>query len=375
MSVMLLPVGKSLYAAAGMFWSMFWALVLGFGLSGVIIAFVPKRRFIRLLGKPGPKELGLAISLGVVSSSCSYAAAAMSRNLFKKGAHIIPALAFLLASTNLVIELSAVLWIMLGWQFVAAEFLGGIILVFLMAVLMRLFAPLDAFEIKQREYAERSEDQEVLSDPRTLDGWRAVARAFLVEWQMLWKDIALGVVIAGVLMVLVPDHFWQSLFLQDTGTSAGGINVFQLVENAMLGPIVSVLSFVCSVGNIPLAAVLFHGGISFGGAISFIYADLIIIPLILIYRKDYGWRLALWITGIFYASMVGAGIIVDLLFHALDWIPARHVMGEMEGMHLFEINYTFWLNLAFLGVAVLLVWLAKSGPESGSTSKECCHEK
>ena len=363
-------IGNSLFAAAGMFWNMFWALVLGFALSGVVTSFVSKKKTARLLGKPGFKELGLALFFGASSSSCSYAAASMTRSLFRKGAHIIPALAFMLASTNLVIELSSVLWVMMGWQFVVAELMGGIVLVLIMAALMQLFGPLEAFALKQKELNIGLVDSDDEVGPK--EHWRNTAKTFMAEWQMLWKDILLGVVISGFLMVLVPDHLWQSIFLQSTSAGSEQFSFIQSFENGLVGPLISVLSFVCSVGNIPLASVLYHGGITFGGAISFIYADLIIIPLILIYRRYYGTKLALWITGIFYVSMAATGIVIDLLFHSLNWIPPRHVMGKMTEMHFFEMNYTFWLNVIFFGVAVVLVWIAKSSPIEKESS--CCHE-
>lgn len=372
-------LGLSLYAAAGMLWEIFWALVLGFALSGVVMAFVPKKKIARALGRSGAKELGIAAFFGMISSSCSYAAAAMARSLFQKGAHIVPALAFMLASTNLVIELSAVLWVLMGWQFVVAELVGGLILILIMAALMRFFGPLKAFEEKQQQLSHGdggslAADDEA-ADWRTLEGWRKAARAFVMEWRMIWQDIVIGVVVSGFLMVLVPDRFWQALFLQNQNGvgSASGVSVPQIVENALVGPLVSVVSFVCSVGNIPLASVLYHGGIAFGGAISFIYADLIIIPMILVYRRYYGGRLALWIAGIFYVAMVAAGILVELLFKCLGWTPERRAMGELQHLRFFEMNYTFWLNIAFFIAGAALVWLARSGGGEEEAAGDCCH--
>ncbi|MGZ3659748.1 MAG: permease, partial [Bdellovibrionota bacterium] len=267
-------VAQSLLAALEMFWSILWALVLGFALSGIIMAFVPKKRISALLGKAGPRELAWAMLLGAASSSCSYAAAAMAHSLFRKGAHIISAFAFLIASTNLVLELSLVLWLLMGWQFVVAEFVGGVLVVAIMAILMRLL-PFQSFFLREEDEGGAPEK---LHDPRTLEGWKAAARAFVSEWKMIGKDVAIGCVVSGALMTLVPTHVWQALFLS---SSSGGMA--KAIENAFVGPLVSVLSFVCSVGNIPLAAALYHGGIGFGGAVSFIYADLIIIPLLLVY--------------------------------------------------------------------------------------------
>ncbi len=372
-SLILTLIGQSLYAAAAMLWQILWALVLGFALSGAIIAFVPRGKIARALGTPGPSALARALLFGAASSSCSYAAASMSRSLFRKGAHIVTALAFMLASTNLVVELSAVLWIFLGWRFVLAEFVGAILLVFIMALLMRAFAPLAEFE-KYRDAAQK-QDGDSLADPRTLEGWREAAREFAMELKMLWREIAIGILISGFLMTWVPDSFWQTLFLQGSGTA------LRHLENALVGPLVSVLSFICSVGNIPLAGVLYRGGISFGGALSFIYADLIIVPLILIYRRYYGRRLALWITGIFYASMVASSLLVEVLFHALGLTPQRNsgafpmrMSPEMSSAHFFEFNYTFWLNLLFIALAGVLFWLARSG-DGAANSHEHGHEQ
>jgi uncharacterized membrane protein YraQ (UPF0718 family) len=354
-------------AAAGMFWSIFWALVLGFGISGAVLAFVPRQRLTKLLGHPGIKQIALAMGLGAASSSCSYAAASMSRSLFSKGAHIVPSLAFLLASTNLVLELSLILWLLLGWQFLAAELIGGVLLVAYMSALMLLFGPLKEFEkARERKNQGPALELEAVASPRTLEGWREAAALAWGEWNMIWKDIALGMLISGVLMVLVPDSFWQSLFLAH-GTES---HALKLVENALVGPLVSAVSFVCSIGNIPLASVLYHGGIGFGGAVSFIFADLIIIPLVLVYRKYFGWKLALWITGIFYVSMALAGITVDLLFTLLGWIPPASV-AHAHSMNHFQLNYTFWLNLVFLVLAAVSYWLART--KKTKHSSHCHH--
>jgi uncharacterized membrane protein YraQ (UPF0718 family) len=355
-------IGKSLFAAAGMFWLIFWALILGFMISGAVQAFVSKKRMAELLGRSDLKSIALASFFGATSSSCSYAATSMARTLFQKGAHIVPALAFMIASTNLVLELSIVLWTLMGWQFVLAEFVGGGVLILLVAVLMKAFGPLRAFEAKRAELdaEDEMEDDSELPSPMTREGWAIAARSFVSEWKMIWKDVVLGVLISGFLMVFVSDSFWQSLF-------RGG-----RIGNALVGPIVSMLSFVCSVGNIPMANVLYHGGIGFGGAIAFIYADLIIIPLILIYRKYYGWKLGLWITGVLYLSMAATGVIIDLLFTALGLIPGGQpmAMGASEGAGFFQLNYTFWLNLIFFALAIGFVVLARSAKEP---EHHCCH--
>lgn len=366
-----LLVGRALFAALGMLWNMFWALVLGFVLSGIIQVFVSKKKLAHMLGKPGLRELGLATFFGAASSSCSYAAATMMKNLLQKGAHIVPAMAFLIASTNLVLELSLVIWALMGGVFVLAEFLGGILLVMVMAVLMKLFGPLKAMPVT---HTYSMEIEEGSADPRTWEGWRQAAQGFVMEGQMIWKEIILGVAISGFLMVFVPDSFWQFLFLQRGHEASYQLNLPQIIENAFIGPLVSVLSFVCSVGNIPLASMLYHEGIAFSGALSFIYADLIVLPLILIYRKYYGTRLALWITGILYVSMVITGILVNILFSLLDLVPTHTAMPMMHEMHFFQINYTFWLNIVFLVLAIALIGLAKNRGKKAQPASCCSHE-
>ncbi len=370
---------RSLYLALGMFWEIFWALILGFALSGIVMTFVPKEKMVKLLGRPGLKELGLAALFGASSSSCSYAAAAMTKSIYQKGAHIIPALAFMLASTNLVVELSVILWVLMGWQFVMGEFVGGLLMIAIMSALMKAFGPLRAFEERRRALnTEEESDSEFDAKDEShrffsLEGWRSVARSFVSEWRMIGKDIAIGMLVSGLLMAVVPDSFWARLFLRNGAGARQDHSALKLVENALVGPLVSMFSFVCSVGNIPLAHALYRGGIGFGGALSFIYADLIIIPLILVYRKYYGWRLALWITGIFYVSMVSAGILMDLAFTALKLLPssAQAMMQMDSGSPFFKFNYTFWLNLVFAGIAITLVILARSGPDEGPD--HCCH--
>jgi uncharacterized membrane protein YraQ (UPF0718 family) len=370
---------QSLYLALGMFWEIFWALILGFALSGVVMTFVSKEKMVKLLGRPGFKELGLAALFGASSSSCSYAAASMTKSIYQKGADIIPALAFMLASTNLVLELSVILWVLMGWQFVLGEFVGGLVMIAIMSVLMKAFGPLRAFD-ERREALNKEDKPSCESDAEEeryrffrLEGWRAVARSFVSEWRMIGKDIAIGMFVSGFLMAFVPDSFWAKLFLRNGPGALEDHSTLKLIENVLVGPLVSMISFVCSVGNIPLAHALYRGGIGFGGALSFIYADLIIIPLILVYRKYYGWRLALWITGIFYTSMVLSGILMDFAFTALHLLPSSPSgMAPMDAESpFFKFNYTFWLNLFFAGIAIVLVILARSGPDEGPDS--CCH--
>src|SRR5438477_8453570 len=331
----------SLYHALAMLWATFWALVLGFTISGVLQVFVTKERMSRAFGQTNLKSVSLAIVLGAASSSSSYAAVAAARSAIQQGAAVVPALAFMFASTNLVIELGAVLWVLMGWQFVLAEVFGAFVLIMLMWLLVLLFFPQELeTEIRiltlekiqgsihchhehptSQDFGATGDQEQVLATASPSVGghemskWRGVAHAFVTDWSMLWKEILGGFLIAGFLATLMPHGWWEALFLQR------GPPVVRLIENALVGPIIAMLSFVCSVGNIPLASLLWSHSISFGGVISFIYADLIVIPIIIIYAKYYGAHAAAWIIAIFYASMVLAGIIVDLLFSALGLIP------------------------------------------------------
>ena len=358
---------ESLGHALLMAWETFWALVFGFAVSAALQVFVSKEQMARLFGRASLRSMALATGFGAASSSCSYAAAAAARSAFTRGAALLPALAFMFASTNLVIELCAVLWLLMGWRFVLAEFVGAFVLIGLMWGLARLFFP-QGLEEQARKNAEAASDGEGDDDGCCHHGghaehehdhgtgavrgsrWADMAGAFVMDWQMLWKEIAVGFLIAGFLSVLVPPGGWKALFLN------GGPGWLQLIENACVGPLIAVASFVCSVGNIPLANLLWSGGISFGGVVSFIYADLLIIPLILIYRKYFGGRAAVYISLVFFLSMAGAGILVDLLFGALGWLPTGpRPQSAMAGMH-FAWNYTTWLDLAALVGAAVLVW-------------------
>jgi len=361
-------VWMGVYHAAAMFWETLWALVLGFAISAALQVFVTKDRMTQLLGRAGFKQILLATGFGAASSSCSYAAASIGRSAFQKGAALVPALAFMFASTNLVIELGAVLWLLMGWKFVLAEVIGAFVLIGLMWLFVSIFFP-DKLEEEARHHSSVSEKEDCChgehggshddtparsSEPtgEHSQKWRRLATAFWMDWRMLWKELAAGFLIAGFLAAVVPADWWKALFIET------GVPALRLIENAAVGPIIAVLSFVCSVGNIPLASLLWANGISFGGVISFIYADLLVIPLILIYRKYFGGRAALYIVVIFYASMVGAGIIVDLLFAALGLIPggARPVSAIEHAT--FSWNYTTWLDFLALALAIWL-WIVK----------------
>jgi uncharacterized membrane protein YraQ (UPF0718 family) len=357
-------LGQALLMAFGMFWAVGWSLVLGFTLSAVIQAFVSTDQMRRALGRDGAREIALATVAGAASSSCSYASAAISRSLFKKGAALIPSLAFLFASTNLVLELGIILYILMGWQFTAAEWIGGVVLVLTMSLLVRLTYPARLVE-EARHHPEVAGGHEheamalqgasfwqKLQDPRARI---IVAQNFAMDWSMLWKDLLAGFLIAGALSAFVPDHLWKSFFL--TGTSPW----LQTPVNALLGPLVAVVTFVCSIGNVPMAAVLWGSGISFGGVLAFLYADLIVLPLLDVYRRYYGWRMAAYIGAVFYVTMVVAALVMDLAFTAAGWVPPPNPNIRAE-MVTFSLNYTFWLNLAFGALAIYFFWLNRKHP-------------
>jgi len=355
--MLLVKIGEALMLAAGMMWQVGWSLILGFALSGLVQAVVSKERMQRVLGRDGVREIALATGFGAVSSSCSYASAAMSKTLFKKGAALIPSLAFLFSSTNLVIELGVILWLLMGWQFTAAEWIGGLVLIAIMTVLVKLTYPKKLVEAARRHVDEvgghdhgsmEGEGRNVVERLRDAGTRVAVAQNFAMDFSMLWKDLLGGFVIAGALGAFVPDGAWKALFLNG---AAPGV---QLVGNAVIGPIIAVLSFVCSIGNVPMAAILWASGISFGGVLAFLYADLIVLPLLDIYRKYYGWRMMLYIFGVFFTTMVLSAIAMDLAFSALHMVP-RPNPNIRHDLTMFSVNYTFWLNIAF-GALALYLW-------------------
>lgn len=357
-------LGDTLYTILGMGWKILWALVLGFAISGAVQAFVPKRRMAQVMGEASAPSVARAGFFGAISSSCSYAAAAMSRSVFLRGAHITAAVAFMIAATNLVIELGFVLWSLMGWQFVVAEFAGGILLIAIAATLIKAFKLAPGFErVREAETGDSDDDDGAVPSLFSLDGWRAAASHFAMDWSMIWKDIVIGVVVAGVIVVWVPTAFWQTIFL------AGGdsVSLLQMIENALVGPIVAVFSFVCSVGNVPMAAALFNGGISFGGALAFIYGDLIVIPMLLVYRRYYGTKLAAMLALVLYIAMAITGFVVDLIFTGIGWVPESSATS-VASMDFFALDYTFWLNLVFIVVGFGLWRLSKQAPEAA----HCC---
>ncbi|HEY1967368.1 MAG TPA: permease [Pseudonocardia sp.] len=354
-------IGHALALAGSMTWEILWALILGFGLSAVVQAVLRKSTVVRLMGDARPRTLAVSALLGAASSSCSYAAVALARALFRKGANFTSAMAFEIASTNLVVELGVLLALLMGWQFTLAEFVGGPIVIVLVALLFRLFVR-GSLLTEAREQAERglagsmeghaAMDMSIPGDGSfwrrlgSAQGFTSVSHVFVMEWAAILRDLVVGLLIAGAIGAWVPDAFWRLLFFTDHPVASA-------LWGPLVGPLVAILSFVCSIGNVPLAAVLWSGGISFGGVIAFIFADLLILPILNIYRRYYGLRMTAVLLGTFYASMVGAGYLVELLFGATGLIPTHRAVSVMtEGI---SWNYTTWLNIVFLAIAAVLV--------------------
>lgn len=364
-------VGEALEVTGSMAWQIGWALVLGFTLSAIVQAVVRREAVTRLLGDARPRTLVTASGLGIASSSCSYAAAALARSLFRKGADFTAAIAFQVASTNLVIELGIILTLLMGWQFAAAEYVGGIVMIVVVALLFRLVMTTGALDTARREADQgRAGSMEghaamdmsaggdaawwrrLLSGP----GLTAVSQVFVMEWAAVLRDVLIGLFVAGALDAWVPTSFWQAFFLVDHPVLAE-------FWGPLVAPLVAVASFVCSVGNVPLAAVLWNGGISFGGVVSFLFADLIILPVVLIYRKYYGGRVALRLAGVLYVASVVAGYVVELLFGLAHLVPAQR-SAVVESASL-SWNYTTVLDIVFALLAVVLVvrFLSTGGRE------------
>ncbi len=383
-------MGQGIREAFFMFWETLWALVLGFGLSGAVQAFVSKENMQRTLGNHRPAAVARASGFGAMSSSCSYAASAMAKSLFQKGADFVAAMVFMVASTNLVIELGLVLLVLIGWQFAAAELVGGPLMIVLLVLVGGLVFRGPLVETARRGLARPAGDSEARKGGPPADGadrarWEALEQArgehrrtveqapwatklrskgawadaatyAIADVTMLRKELVIGYTVAGFLAALVPATVWSALFV----TGHGG---WTRVENAAIGPVIAMVSWVCSVGNVPLAAALWKGGISFGGVISFVFADLISMPLILIYRKFYGWRLTLRLVLVFYVVMAIAGLAVGELFSAVGLVPQvrRASVVAVD----FSWNYTSVLNIVFLLVFTGLWWMKRHREQLG----------
>ena len=366
----LTSIGDALHMAFAMFWEILWALILGFFLSAIVQAVVSKSEMKRLLPDDSAKTLTISALLGAASSSCSYAAVALARSIFRKGADFTAAMVFQLASTNLVAELGIIMIVLMGWQFAAAEFLGAPVMIGILVFLFRAFLTPEMVEEAKRQankgipgsmegHAEM--DMAVTDGPlmkRILsqEGQTAISHYFVMDWVSIWKDIAGGLLLAGALAVWVPQEFWKTFFLASHPMLAR-------FWGPVVGPLVAIASFVCSVGNVPLAAVLWNGGISFGGVIAFIFADLITLPILDIYRKYHGWKMMWFILATFYTAMFGGALAIEFIFQAAGWIPQRRSAQIVEAA--VSLNYTTTLNLIFLILAAVMLmrFFRTGGPQ------------
>ena len=350
--------GESAKTALGFFWKAGWAFVLGYFVSGMIQAFVPKGKLTRYMGDADLKSISLSTFFGAASSSCSFAALAAARALIKKGAHFIAGVAFMFASTNLVIELGILILIFLGWQYLAAEIIGGLILIAISSFLIKITYPKSWMEAAREKVESEGGDLEDDFDwkkrIKSKEGWQLVGHKFVNDWKMAWEDILIGFTIAGFVAVLVPESFWSALFLADAQNLPGWLVA---IENALIAPFVAASTFIGSMGNIPLATVLNENGVLFAGIMGFIYSDLMVPPLVHINAKYYGWRVALYIAGVMYISIVLTALILNGLFTVFGIVPeSARVVSEITQ---FKIDYTFWMNIVFTFIAGALLWLNK----------------
>ncbi|MGG6238379.1 permease [Nodosilinea sp. AN01ver1] len=356
-------IAEAFLTSAGILWKALWALVFGYLISAAIQVLVTRSQMARLMGKRGPKRAALASLFGFVSSSCSFAALAASRSILVKGAHPVNAIAFLIASTNLVIELGIVLWILMGWQFVLGNFLLGVLMILYAYLIARTWFPKQLADAA-RAHAEQQQSEGMQHDMSnnsdsgwwqkitSLAGWQAIASAFFMEWKMAYKEILFGFTIAGFISVFVPQSFWNSLFL-NTGSDATSWLV--VLENAAIAPVIAFFTFIGSMGNVPLAAMLWGNNASFGGVMSFLGADLVAATVLYLQSKYYGWSYTGYLAALLYTCMVAAGLTTHAIFAVLVILPTeRPGLGELVR---FQIDYTFWLNIVFIVVGLALVYL------------------
>jgi uncharacterized membrane protein YraQ (UPF0718 family) len=360
MSEFLTQWQEAAHTTLGLFWMAFWAFALGYLISSMIQVFVTKERMQKSMGKTGPKSVALGTFFGFISSSCSFAALSTTRALFVKGAGLIPSLAFMLASTNLVVELGIIISIFLGWQFVVGEYVGGILLILAVWLLVKLTCKKE-FEEKSREHAKKAEggDSQANSKEKSWKdkivskaGWHQVASRYTMEWKMVWKDVTIGFTVAGIIAVFVPTEFFQSLFI---GAGQESNSFLQILAQTIVGPVAAFFTFIGSMGNIPLAAVLFGQGVSFAGVMAFIFSDLVVFPVLRIQAQYYGWKMAIYILIVFLCALVGVSLVMHYGLDLLGHLPDASGFQSMTDREFFNIDYTFFLNLLFLALTTAFI--------------------
>ncbi|MCH2547378.1 MAG: permease [Alphaproteobacteria bacterium] len=378
MNTFLQTWNEAAVTTVGLFWMAFWAFGLGYLISSMIQVFVTQERMKKTMGEAGGKSVALGTFFGFISSSCSFAALSTTRALFTKGAGLIPSLAFLLASTNLVIELGIVIAVFLGWQFVVGEYVGGLLLILLMWLVVKITRPKKLTE-KAREHAkeeEGSSDKEDIPNWKKLikskEGWLKVAKQYVMEWDMVWKDVTVGFTVAGIIAAFVPKSFFQALFI---GSGSDDPAFWEVLVQALIGPIAAFFTFIGSMGNIPLAAVLFSNGVSFAGVMAFIFSDLVVFPVLRIQAKYYGWKMAFYIMGVFLFILVSTALIMHYGFAAFDMLPDSSSAKSVTDREFFKIDYTLFLNLLFIGLSAVFVWWKFKKSDSGMDGSDRISEK
>jgi len=352
--------GEAAYTTAGFFWMAIWAFALGYIISSMIQIFVTEKKMQKTMGGKETKGVLLGTFFGFISSSCSFAALASTKSLFKKGASFVSSIAFLLASTNLVIELGIIISIFLGWQFVVGEYVGGILLILLSWILIRLINPKKLIEQARKNLGDTEDDEDSGSKSwkqkmKSEESWAKVSKQYGMEWKMVWKDVTVGFTIAGIVAAFVPDAWFQTLFI-GSGNGNTNFSFLEILEHIIVGPVAAFITFIGSMGNIPLAALLFGKGVSFAGVMAFIFSDLVVFPILRINAKYYGWKMSLFILFLLFTSLVGASLILHYGFDLLSMLPDPSQVTVQDSEY-FKINYTFFLNLAFLAVSGYLIYL------------------
>ena len=363
----------------GFFWMALWAFALGYLISSLIQVLVTRERMQQAMGHDGPKSVLIGSFFGFISSSCSFAALSATRALFQKGAGLIPSLAFLLASTNLVIELGIVIALFLGWQFVVGEYVGGVLLIGFAWLFVRLTKP-DKLIKKARRKLEDGHDHDHHSHAEnwldkltSIDGWRQIGATYVMEWQMVWKDVLIGFTVAGIIAAFVPDAFFEALFIGSGGDNAQNPGFGYLLAQTLVGPIAAFFTFIGSMGNIPLAALLFDHGVSFAGVMAFIFSDLVVLPVLRINARYYGWPMALYILALLLSCLVVTSLLLHYGFLALDMLPDGSGHIRITDRDMFQLDYGFVLNVIFLIGSAVLGWFWWQGKKADAGGHEHHH--
>ncbi len=351
---------EAAYTSTGFFWMALWAFILGYIISSMIQIFVTEKRMQKTMGKDEGKSVLLGTFFGFISSSCSFAALASAKSIFKKGASFVSSMAFLLASTNLVIELGIIISIFLGWQFVVGEYVGGILLIVICWNLIRVINPKKLIAKARKNLESESDDENMdkkdwKQQIQSENSWARVAKKYKMEWQMVWKDVTVGFTIAGIVAAFVPDSFFQTLFI-NSGNGNTDFTFFEILEHIIVGPIAAFLTFIGSMGNIPLAALLFGKGVSFAGVMAFIFSDLVVFPVLRINARYYGWKMSLFILFLLFTALIGTSLALYYAFDLFQILPDPSQV-KIQDSEYFKLDYTFFLNLAFLAISAYLVYL------------------